>query len=480
MPRIGTDEWVSEQELRTEYYTGLTAPARRAFDRVGPGPRFFVFLGICALFPFLTDSAFLIRVGVNVLLFALLALGLNIVVGWAGLLDLGYIAFYGFGAYMYAWVSSDHFDIHLPTELAIPLVVAASALLGLLLGLPSWRLVGDYLAITTLFFAQIFVELALNLDRINLPWREEPLNLTGGPNGIPGIDRMEIFGIELADVRDYYFLLLVLLALIACGLFYLNDSRTGRGWRASREDPLAAELMTTPVNRLKLLAFAMGAAIAGLTGSIFAAVQTGVFPQNFEVVLLIMIYAALILGGAGSIAGAVLGAIVVASVPEILRTPENARWLFYGALVAVLVATVRPWRRLALVGAAVIAFGFIVRGLVAWIWPEGVAGEPAGETLGGFIDAWVVIPGNLENQELIGNIAFVLLVAAALTLTQLRGDARTILLVPTIYLAAFVWENRLIEQPSVTRQLLFGAILVAMMTMRPQGLLGTPRVENPI
>jgi ABC-type branched-subunit amino acid transport system permease subunit len=478
MPRIGTDEWASEQELRTEYYTGFTAPARRAFDRVGPGPRFFAFLAICALFPFLTDSAFLIRVGVNVMLFALLALGLNIVVGWAGLLDLGYVAFYGFGAYMYAWISSDHFDIHLPTELAIPIVVAASAGLGLLLGLPSWRLVGDYLAITTLFFAQIFVELALNLDRVNLPWRDEPLNLTGGPNGIPGIDRMDILGIQLDHVRDYYFLLLILLALIVVGLFYLNDSRTGRGWRASREDPLAAELMTTPVNRLKLLAFAMGASIAGLTGSIFAAVQTGVFPQNFEVTLLIMIYAALILGGAGSISGAVLGAIVVAAVPEILRTPENARWLFYCALVLALVVTVRPWTRLAAVAGAIVGFGLVLRVLVAWLWPAGVEGEPSGGTLAGLLDSWVFLPG--ENQDTIGNVAFVLLVAAVLWLTTLRGTERMLVLVPTIYLAAFVWENRLVEQPSVTRQLLFGAILVAMMTSRPQGLLGTPRVESPI
>ncbi|MGH3115019.1 MAG: branched-chain amino acid ABC transporter permease, partial [Gaiellaceae bacterium] len=195
------------------------------------------------------------------------------------------MAFYGFGAYMYAWVSSGQFDIHLPTELAILLVVTASALLGLLLGLPSWRLVGDYLAITTLFFAQIFVELTLNLDRLQLPWMDEPLDLTGGPNGIPGIDRMQILGIELPGVRDYFFLLLIVFALVVIGLYYVNESRTGRGWRASREDPLAAELMTTPVNRLKLLAFAMGAAIAGLSGSIFAAVQTGVFPQNFEVVL---------------------------------------------------------------------------------------------------------------------------------------------------------------------------------------------------
>ena len=478
MHRIGTDEWVEQQELRTEYYTGLTAPARRAFDRVGPGPRFFVFLAICAAFPFVTDSPFLHRVGVNVLLFALLALGLNIVVGWAGLLDLGYVAFYGFGAYMYAWLSSNHFDIDLPTELTIPIVVTAAALLGLLLGLPSWRLVGDYLAITTLFFAQIFVELTLNLDRVNLPWREEPLDLTGGPNGIPGLDPMRIFTIDFHTTKDYYFLLLVLLALVTVGLYYVNESRTGRGWRASREDPLAAELMTTPVNRLKLLAFAMGAAIAGLSGSIFAAVQTGVFPQNFEVVLLIMIYAALILGGAGSISGAILGAIIVASVPEILRTPENARFLFYAAAIAVLVATVRPWQRLAVVVAAVVAFGAIVYQVVALAWPAGVEGELSGGRFSGLLESWMVVPG--ENQELIGNIAFVLLVAAVLTLTQLRGDARLVLLDPTLYLASFVWENRLINQPSVTRQLLFGAILVAMMTRRPHGLLGTPRVESPV
>ncbi len=302
--------------------------------------------------------------------------------------------------------------------------------------------------------------------------------MTGGPNGIPGIDRMDFFGLQLADVRDYYFLLLILLALIAVGLFYLNDSRTGRGWRASREDPLAAELMTTPVNRLKLLAFAMGAAIAGLTGSIFAAVQTGVFPQNFEVVLLIMIYAALILGGVGSIAGAVLGAIVVAAVPEILRTPDNARWLFYGAVIAVLVATVRPWKRLAVVVGAIVVFGLAVHGLVAWIWPEGVAGESPGGAFGRLLDSWVVIPA--ESQDTVGQRRLRASGGGRALLTLLAGNERLFLLVPTIYLAAFVWENRLVEQPSVTRQLLFGAILVAMMTARPQGLLGTPRVENAV
>ncbi|HEX2043997.1 MAG TPA: branched-chain amino acid ABC transporter permease [Gaiellaceae bacterium] len=478
MARIGTDEWVAQQELRTETYRGLTAPARRALDRVAPGPRLAAFLAICAVFPFLTGSDFLIRVGVNVLLFALLALGLNIVVGWAGLLDLGYVAFYGFGAYAYAWVSSEQFGLHWPTIASIPAVVAASALLGVLLGLPSRRLVGDYLAITTLFFLQVFVELALNLDRITLPGADEPLNLTGGPNGIPGVDAMRILTIDFLRTRDYYFLLLVVFALVVVGLYFLNNSRTGRAWRASNEDPLAAELMTTPVNRLKLLAFAMGAAIAGLTGTIFAAVQVGVFPQNFEVTLLIMVYAALILGGAGSISGAVLGAIIVASVPEILRTPENARYLFYIAVVLVLVATVRPWQRLGALAAAVVVFGFAVHEIVALAWPDGVAAEARGGGLGGILDSWVVLPD--VERTTIGNVAFVLLVAAVLAVTRLRGDARLALLVPTLYLAAFVWENRLIFQPSVTRQLLFGAVLVAMMTARPHGLLGTPRVESPV
>ncbi len=478
MPRIGTDEWVAEVEARTERYRGPTAPVHRAWDRLPPAARLAGFAVIAAAFPFTTDSDFLVRVGVNVLLFALLALGLNVVVGWAGLLDLGYVAFYGFGAYGYALVASDQFDIHWPTEAAVPAVVAASALLGLVLGLPSWRLVGDYLAILTLFFAQIFVELVNNLDRVSLPWSDRQLDLTGGPNGIAGIDAMRIFGIELVEVQDYFYLLLALFLLAAVGLHFLNESRTGRAWRAVREDPLAAELMTMPVNRLKLLAFVFGAATAGLTGTIFAAVQIGVFPANFELILLIMIYAALILGGAGTISGAVLGAIVIAAVPEILRTPENSRLLFYGALAAILLARVRPWKRLAAVVGALTAFGFAVHAVAGAAWPEATTGEPSGGALAGVLDSWVVLPA--VERTTIGNVAFVVLVLAGLALTRLRGDARTLAVIPTIYLAAFVWENRLIFQPSVTRQLLFGAILVVMMTARPHGLLGTPRVESPL
>ena len=476
MPRIGTDEWVAQVEERVDRRGGRAAPLLQAWERTTQRQRFAVFLAAAAVFPFLTGSDYHVRVGINVLLLALLALGLNIVVGWTGLLDLGYIAFYGFGAYGYAWVSSGHFDLHWPTEAAIVAVVVASALLGLLLGLPSRRLIGDYLAIMTLFFAQIFFELLVNLDRIDLPWSERTLNLTGGPNGIPGVDRMTIFGVDLTGFQDYYFLLLILIALTVTGLHRLNQSRTGRAFRAVRDDPLAAEMMTMPVNWLKLLAFSMGAAVAGLTGTVFAAVQVGTFPQNFQVMLLITIYAALILGGSGSIPGAILGAVVVASVPEVLRTPDAARWLFYLGLSLALVWLVRPWQRLAGVVTATVALGFALHAIVGAAWSAGTAGEPAqGGVIASGIDAWVVLPA--EEQRTIGSFAFVALIVAVLALTRLRGWHRLALLPPTLYLGAFVWENRLVFEPSITRQLLFGAVLVVMMAARPHGLLGTPRVE---
>lgn len=474
-PRIGVDEWVEQVEGRRGP-GGPLEPLRRAWDGIDPRWRWALFFAIAAVFPFLTDSSFLIRVAVNVLLFAMLALGLNITVGWAGLLDLGYIAFYGFGAYGYALVSSGQFDLHWPTIPAILAVTLATGLLGLLLGLPSRRLSGDYLAIVTLFFLQIFIELAINLDRIEVPWSDSTINLTGGPNGIPGVDRMSILGLELNDTQDYFYLLLILLMLAVVALSFLNDSRIGRSWRAIREDPLAAELMTVPVNRLKLLAFALGAGTAGLTGTIFAAVQVGVFPANFEVTLLIMIYAALILGGAGTIAGPVLGAIIIASIPEILRTPDSARWLFYTALAAAIVLLVRPWWKTIAFVATTIAFGFAVHAIVGAAWEQGTTGTPApGGVIATGISSWVVMPG--EHRTTIGNYAFVALIVAVLALVRLRGWPRLALAVPTVYLAVFVWENLLVFQPSITRQLLFGATLVVLMIVRPHGLLGKPRVE---
>ncbi|MEE9184897.1 MAG: hypothetical protein V3U39_10565 [Acidimicrobiia bacterium] len=191
--RIGVDQWVEQSEERREQYSGWTAPARRLFDTLSPGWRLTLFLFAAAIYPLLVSSSD-VRIGITILLLAMVALGLNVVVGWAGLLDLGYVAFYGFGAYFYAIVASDQLPAHWPTWIAVPIIVTASAALGALLSLPSRRLVGDYLAIMTLFFAQIFVELVRNFER--LPFVSDDLNLTGGPIGITGIEPWELFGFK--------------------------------------------------------------------------------------------------------------------------------------------------------------------------------------------------------------------------------------------------------------------------------------------
>jgi ABC-type branched-subunit amino acid transport system permease subunit len=325
-----------------------------------------------------------------------------------------------------------------------------------------------------LFFAQIYVVLATNADRIKLPWNDGPTDFTGGPNGITDIDPISILGYEFNSVRSYLWLSLGVFTVVVVALRFVNESRTGRAWRALREDPLAAELMSMPVNRLKLLAFMFGAATAGLTGAIFASLQLGVFPQNFDLPLLITVYAMVILGGAGSIPGVVIGAITINVSLELLRDPSNARALFYAAIGLGLLALVRPWKKLAIVAAATIAFGIVVYQLVDAIRPAWTSGSIEGGRFSELLDGWVIHPADPTR---LGNAGFILLIVALLALTEVRGIWRTILLVPTLYLAAFVWENRLVTEPSVTRILLLGALLVVLMSWRPQGLLGTSRVE---
>jgi branched-chain amino acid transport system permease protein len=475
-PKVGVDEWVAQYERRRLGAAGPLAPLVRIWDRT-PRPAWMASLVLLAvLFGIFATNSGNVRIGTNTILFALLALGLNVVVGWAGLLDLGYIAFYGFGAYMYAFVASPKFGLHLPTPAAIAVVIAATALLGLLLGLSSWRLLGDYLAIVTLFFAQIFLVVTSNGNRINLPWKEGRTDVTGGPNGIPGVDAFSIGGTDAVEVKTYYWIALGAFVIVVAGLYFLNDSRTGRAWRALREDPLAAEAMTMPVNRLKLLAFMFGAATAGLTGSIFAAVQIGVFPQNFELFLLITVYAMVILGGAGSIGGVVIGAVTIGVTLEILREAEWGRVLFYGLLVVGAFVVARTWRTAVGLVVAVIVFGVVVHELTALVWSRGVARAPLVEDgpLAGFVDGWMLLPTRPGD---IGSVAFVLLVLGVLGLTLARDWVRIAGAVPLLYLGAFVWENKLIFQPSVTRFLLVGAILIFVMNLRPQGLMGTARVE---
>lgn len=470
MSQIGVDRWVEESGERQEQYSGWTAPARRIIDKIRPGWRLALFILVVAIYPLLV-SASGVRIGITVLLLAVLALGLNVVVGWAGLLDLGYVAFYGFGAYFYAIVSSNQLGIHWPTWVSIPVIVGATALLGALLSLPSRRLVGDYLAIMTLFFAQIFVEIVRNYSR--LPG--VTTDITGGPNGITGVDPWVLFGFEFNTFNRYFYLLLAVLALLVVGLHNIDNSRTGRAWRALREDTLAAEHMTTPVNRLKMLAFAVGAAIAGLSGTIFTAVQVGVFPNNFLLVFLITVYAALILGGLGSIPGVIVGAIAVAFTPEILRNPSAASWLFYAGLLILLLGVMKRRARLAAVIAGVFAFGLVLRLAVLGIWGESILGTPNDTMTGRLLDGWLLILG--EHKDLVANYAFVLAVVGVLAVIVSKGWWKLAAFVPTIYLAMFVWENKLALQPSVTRQLLFGGVLMVMMAVRPQGFLGIRRVE---
>jgi ABC-type branched-subunit amino acid transport system permease subunit len=468
-PQVGADEWVARQARRREYLPSWPGRAQRAIERVGWWPRLAVAALAGAALPSLGLGGFQLQVGIDSLVIALLAVGLNIVVGWAGLLDLGYIAFFGFGAYGFALLSSAQIGatgIHLPAYLSLPIVMIAAAFLGLGVGLPSRRLIGDYLAIVTLFFGEAFVEFTNNVAPSKL----------GGPNGIVGIDPIRAFGWQLTSNFGYYYLLVIILVVVMAVLRLVENSRTGRAWRAVREDPLAAASMTIPVNRVKLAAFAAGAVVAALAGTIYAAQQASVFPTDFDTPILILVYAGLILGGAGSIAGAALGALVVMITYDgLLRSPAEAGYLFYGLILLTLLAKLRPWRRLAMVLAATVAFGFAAHAIAKAISASAVASGPqSGGWIADALRDWVIVPANPQTP---GNWGFVALVCVLIALVQVGSRWRTILLAPTIYLASFVWETRLVVEPAITRQLMIGAILIVMMIARPQGLLGQRRVE---
>jgi branched-chain amino acid transport system permease protein len=470
-PQVGADEWVARQAHRREYLPSFLGQAQRQFERIGFWPKLAVAGLAGALLPSLGLGGFQLQVGIDTLDVLLLAIGLNIVVGWAGVLDLGYVAFYGFGAYGFALVSSNQIGshgIHLPALVSVPLVMIAAAVLGLLVGWPSRRLIGDYLAIVTLFFGEAFVEFTNNVAP----------SVLGGPNGIVGIDTIHSLGLSVSSNTGYYYLLVILAVVVMAVLRLLDTSRTGRAWRAVREDPLAAASMTIPVNRVKLMAFAFGAAVAALAGSIFAAQQISVFPTDFDTPILILVYAALVLGGVGSIAGAATGALVVMVIYDgLLRNATYSGYLFYGLILLTLLVKLRPWRRLVFVLAATVGLGFAVHAIVKAISASAVAGAPqSAGWLGATVRNWVIIPAS---PQALGDWGYVILICLLIALVQVKQPWRTILLVPALYLAAVVWETALAAQPSVTRQIMLGAILIVMMNARPQGLLGTRRVEVP-
>jgi ABC-type branched-subunit amino acid transport system permease subunit len=473
-PAIGQDEWVARHGERRSRRGGPLATLEIRLRRVAWWAWLALFLAGMSMLPVFSSSGYVRRVGFDTVLYMVLALGLNVVVGWGGLLDLGYVAFYGIGAYAYAILDSDKFGIHLPTLVSVPLIVALGAAVGLLLGLPSRRLSGDYLAIVTLFFLQLFQTVTTNGDQAF------GHNLTGGPNGLLNIDPLHAFGHDLPVQHkgvfavSYYYVALLFFALVFVALRLVNDSRTGRAWRSLREDPLAAEAMGMPVNWLKLMAFAFGAATAAFTGTLFAALNASVFPLTFYFVLLIIVYTMVILGGSGSMPGVVLGALIVSPLLELLRDAGKARVIFYVAVIGGAIMAFRLSRRLGVVAAATVVFGFAAHAVAGAIDGRWVAGEQAGG-LSGVLAHWVIVPAHLAGW--VRPVSYVVLIAIALTLTLVARQIRDVLVVPTLYLAAFVWQNVMLTSPEAARYIVLGAVLIVLMILRPNGLLGEKRVE---
>jgi len=278
---------------------------------------------------------FWVRIADMALLYVLLALGLNIVVGFAGLLDLGFVAFFAIGAYLYGLMASPHLaetfewfaqafpnGLHTPIWLVVPLSALLAGIFGILLGAPTLKLRGDYLAIVTLGFGEIIRVFMNNLDH--------PVNITNGPKGLGQIDGITILGVPLArpleiggytlsSVTLYYYLFLVLVVASVIICHRLELSRIGRAWMAIREDEIAAKAMGINTRNMKLLAFGMGATFGGVSGSMFAAFQGFISPESFSLMESVMIVAMVVLGGIGHLPGVILGAVLLAALPEVLR-----------------------------------------------------------------------------------------------------------------------------------------------------------------
>lgn len=337
---------------------------------------------IMAAIPFLMDAdiipvlqgGFGIRVLVVTGIWVLLALGLSVVVGMAGLLDLGYVAFYMIGAYTTALMTSsggtEQFHVVIwPNVAALPFAILLCVLAGVTLGIPTLRLRGDYLAIVTLGFHEIVRQTANNLT------------ITNGSRGIPGIERPS-FGVDfiefsVLDSKNYWLYLLIPAIILAVIMIrHLEDSRVGRYWTAIREDEVAASAMGVPVVKMKVLAFAIGASTSGVAGWIFAGYATYISPNNFPLLYSILILAAVVIGGLGSISGAVLGAVLVQGLPEVVRElsggqtifgfdPETGRIAVFGFLLIVVMifrpgGLLAPRRRRVELSEAGVAEGIII------------------------------------------------------------------------------------------------------------------------
>ncbi|WP_295957565.1 ABC transporter ATP-binding protein [Rhodoferax sp.] len=276
-----------------------------------------------------------VRIADMALIYVMLALGLNVVVGFAGLLDLGYVAFFAVGAYTYGLLASpqltDSFPaiaalfpegLHMPLWMILPVGAAIAGFFGMLLGAPTLKLRGDYLAIVTLGFGEIIRVFLNNLDH--------PINITNGPKGLNQIDSLKFFGIDLGkslhigsyeipSVSLYYYLFLVLVVISVVICHRMELSRVGRAWMAIREDEIAAKAMGINTRNMKLLAFGTGATFGGVSGTLFAAFQGFVSPESFSLMESVMIVAMVVLGGIGHLPGVILGAVLLSALPEVLR-----------------------------------------------------------------------------------------------------------------------------------------------------------------
>ncbi len=310
-------------------------------------------IAIAAIFPLLNVAGLVetawLRVGVISLLFVMLSLGLNIVMGETGLLNLGYIAFFAFGAYTTALLSSPKFELRWPFLAVVVLSTLIAMVAGFVIGLPTLRLRGDYLAIVTLAFGEI-----VRLTIINLQ------DFTNGPNGITGIYSPRLAGegalASLGDASwtkwlvidkpiEYYYLVLVCVVVTAILLSNLKNSRVGRAWNALREDELAAVSAGITAARAKMLSVVLSAGIAGFAGSLYAYYSNVISPESFLFMQSVIVVCMVVLGGMGSIPGVILGAIVLQALPQVIREAAGAarsdfevyRMLIFGVLIVVMV-----------------------------------------------------------------------------------------------------------------------------------------------
>lgn len=278
--------------------------------------------------PFLSN--YYIRVANGLLIYILLGIGLNIVIGYAGLLDLGFVAFYAVGAYTYGLLASPQLGLHLPFLLIIVIAAFLGMLTGILLGIPVLKLRGDYLAIVTLGFGEIIRILINNID-----W------LTGGPKGIARLDKATIAGLEIARPVDFYWLLLVVVVIAAVLVWRMERSILGKAWAAIREDQDAARGIGINTTNAKLAAFATSATIGSIAGVIFAASQRFVSPESFSLQESVLIVLMIVVGGIGNIFGIVVGAAILILMPEMLREFAEWRILFLGLMMIALII-IRP------------------------------------------------------------------------------------------------------------------------------------------